>query len=59
LENLSSKIFNINMQKCEKCKSEYSETTDMTWITEKNNKLILICKVCNEKRVSQVNGKPD
>jgi hypothetical protein len=47
------------MQKCEKCKSEYSETTDMTWITEKNNKLILICKVCNEKRVSQVNGKPD
>jgi hypothetical protein len=47
------------MQECEHCKKEYLETTDMTWITEKNNKLILICKVCNEKRVSQVNGKPD
>lgn len=45
------------MQECERCKKEYLETLDMTWITE-NNKLILICKPCNEK-VSQVNKKPD
>jgi hypothetical protein len=47
------------MQECEKCKSEYLETLDMIWVAEKNNKLILICKVCNKKRVSQVNKQPN
>ena len=58
MENLSSKIFNINMQKCEKCKSEYLETSDMIWVTI-NDTLILICKHCNKKRASQVNKQPD
>jgi hypothetical protein len=47
------------MQECEHCKKEYLETTDMMWITEKNSKLILICKYCMQKKVSQVNKKPD
>lgn len=46
------------MQKCEKCKSEYLETSDMIWVTI-DDTLILICKHCNKKRVSQVNKQPN